>query len=53
MVTTHCTDLRLSTPSTPNAGVYYSWMNKKAIAEGRKCNGYLCYEAVGAAACMA
>ena len=24
-------------------------MNSKAMAEGRKCNGYLCYEAVGAA----
>ena len=23
------------------------------MAEGRKCNGYLCFEAVGAAACMA
>ena len=33
--------------------VYYGWMNSKAMAEGRKCNGYLCFEAVGAAACMA
>ena len=32
---------------------YYDWMNSKAMAEGRRCNGYLCYEAVGAAACMA
>jgi hypothetical protein len=28
-------------------------MNSKAMAEGRKCNGHLCYEAVGAADCMA
>ena len=35
------------------ACVYYGWMNSKAMAEGRKCNGYLCYEAVKAAACMA
>ena len=33
--------------------VYYGWMNIEAMAEGRKWNGYLRYEAVGAAACMA
>ena len=27
-------------------------MNSKAKAEGRKCSGYLCYEAERAAACM-
>jgi len=32
--------------------VYYGWMNSKAKAEGRKCNGYLCHEAERAAACM-
>ena len=32
--------------------VYYGWMNSKAKAEGRKCSGYLCYEAERAAACM-
>ena len=30
----------------------YGWMNSKAKAEGRKCSGYLCYEAERAAACM-
>ena len=33
--------------------VFYGWRNSKAMAEGRKCSGYLCYEAVGAAACLA
>ena len=33
--------------------VCYGWMNTKAKAEGRKCNGYLmCYEAERAAACV-
>ena len=32
---------------------YYGWMISKAMAEGRKWNGYLCYEAAGAVACMA
>ena len=25
--------------------VYYGWMNSEAMAEGRNCNGYFCYEA--------
>ena len=25
--------------------VFYGWRNSKAMAEGRKCNGYLCYRA--------
>jgi hypothetical protein len=33
--------------------VYYSWMNRKARAEGCKWKGYLCYEAGKAATCMA
>jgi hypothetical protein len=44
---------RLLACVTLNRPVYYGWMNSKATAEGRKCNGYLCYETVGAAACMA
>ena len=32
--------------------VYYSWMNRKARAEGCKWKGYLCYEAGKAATCM-
>ena len=31
--------------------VYYSWMNRKAMARGCKWKGYLCYEA-GKAATM-
>ena len=34
------------------ACVYYCWVNSKAIAEGRECNSFLCYEVVKAAACM-
>ena len=33
--------------------VYYCWVNSKAMAEGRECNSFLCYEVVKAAACMA
>ena len=33
--------------------VYYSWMNRKAMAEGCEWKGYLCYEAGKAATCMA
>ena len=33
--------------------VYYGWMNSKAMAEGRECHSFLCYEVVKAAACMA
>ena len=35
------------------ARVYYCWVNSKAMAEGRECNSFLCYEVVKAAACMA
>ena len=31
---------------------YYSWMNRKARAEGCKWKGYLCYEAGKSATCV-
>ena len=47
--------LRLHAPQPAHGSLftYYGWMNIKAMAQGRKCNGYLCFEAVGATVRMA